>query len=138
MLLVPADPVPATEFLRFQLLRTNEPQRAMEAGLRYLGADFYQLPELFTGELTAVFATASPLAQSIAQARLPRLRFAQFAQVYLLPCKVLRLPAGDAARHLSLCHNRLFNPALPNTADVLLFQPDWRKASAGAEVPVAK
>lgn len=130
VLLVPADPEPAAAFLRFQLQRTQETQRAMEAGITYLGADFYQLPELFTGDLTAVFGEASVLARALLKAGSVRLAFAQYAQSFDLPCKVSHLPQGDAARTLSLCHNRLFNPSLPNTAGVLLFQPDWKRATA--------
>ena len=58
------------------------------------------------------------------------LEFDQFAQSYRLPCAVSELKTGDAAREAAVWHNRLFNRALPETVQVLAFQPDW--ASAGA------
>ena len=55
VLLVPRDPVASTAYFRFQMQKTNEPEKARQAGLGYLAGDFYQLPELFSDELTAVF-----------------------------------------------------------------------------------
>ena len=130
VLLAPADPGPATAFFRFQAQRTHEPREAMEAGVKFLGAEYYQQPELFTGELTAVFAPESPVAARMIKAKSVLLSFEQFAQSYRMICKVTRLRAAGAAREHSLWHNRLFNPKLPNAAEVLSFTPDWNSVEA--------
>ena len=57
--------------------------------------------------------------------------FEQGRQRYRLPCTVRELEARQPAREAAIWHNRLFNPALPDTVHVLGFQPDW--ASAGAD-----
>ena len=105
-------------------------RQAFEAGIKYLGADFYQEPELFSDEMTAVFAAGSRLAADLVKAKTVLLDFAQFAQSYRMFCAVRRLPQRSAAREASLWHNRLFNPALPNDAEVLGFKPDWKNAVA--------
>ncbi len=56
VLLVPRAPQQSTAFLKFQVARNNDPRAAYEAGLRYLAAEFYQDAELFSDELTALFA----------------------------------------------------------------------------------
>jgi hypothetical protein len=130
VLLLPDDPLPATGYFRFQVQKTQDRQQVLDAGLKYLGADFYQLPELFTGELSAVFAPGSELAERLVKAKQVSLSFEQFSQSYRMLCKVRRLRSGDAGREMSLWHNRLYNPDLPNSAEVLCFTPDWKSASA--------
>src|SRR4051812_45670935 len=62
MLLIERDPRATTAFFKFQLARHNERQHAFEAGVRFLGAEYYQSPELFSDELTAVFSAHSATA----------------------------------------------------------------------------
>src|SRR5438876_495477 len=62
ILLVPEQPEESIAFFKFQLQKTSDHRQAFEAGLKYLAADFYQLPELFSDEITAVFAKGSILA----------------------------------------------------------------------------
>ena len=38
------------------------------------------------------------------------------------------LEADDPAREAAIWHNRVFNPALPDTVQVLAFKPDWKTA----------
>jgi hypothetical protein len=35
---------------------------------------------------------------------------------------------GDADREAAIWHNRVFNPALPDSVQVLAFKPDWKTA----------
>ena len=129
VLLVPEDPAASTAYFRFQMQKTNEPEKARQAGLGYLAGDFYQLPELFSDELTAVFGPASETAAAILKAKELLLDFAQFSQSYRMFCKVRRLGPGPA-RESCLWQTRLFNPNIPNDATVLAFKPDWKNAAA--------
>ena len=130
ILLVPEDPEPSTAFFRFQMQKTNEEQKARESGTKYLAADFYQLPELFSGEMTAVFGAASLSVQALLKAKEVVLDFEQYAQSYRMFCKVRRLAVKDEARQSSLWQTRLFNPNVPNDAVVLGFTPEWKSAVA--------
>jgi hypothetical protein len=130
ILLVPDQPEESTAFFKFQLQKTNDHRQAFEAGLKYLAADFYQLPELFSDEITAVFAKGSTLAERIVRLKTVLLDFEQYAQRYRMTCAVKRLQARDISREASLWHNRLFNPNLGNDAEVLSFRPNWKNAMA--------
>src|SRR5262245_894445 len=130
VLLVPNQPEESTAFLKFQLQKTNDHRQAFEAGIKYLAADFYQLPELFSDELTAVFAKGSAMAERLVKLKTVLLDFEQYSQRYRMASSVRRLPARDISREASLWHNRLFNPALGNDAEVLSFRPNWKNAMA--------
>ena len=130
ILLVPNNPEESTAFFKFQLQKTNDHRQAFEAGIKYLAADYYQLPELFSDEITAIFAKGSGVAARIVKAKTVLLDFEQYAQRYRIACAVKRLPARDIAREASLWHNRLFNPNLGNDAEVLSFRPNWKNAMA--------
>ena len=130
ILLVPEEPEPSTAFFRFQVQKSNEAQRVREAGTKYMAAEFYQLPELFAGEMTAVFGVASPVAEALVKSKDVVLDFEQYSQSYRMFCKVRRLAAKDVARESSLWQTRLFNPNVPNDAEVLGFIPEWKSAVA--------
>jgi hypothetical protein len=130
ILLVPLMPQESTAFFRFQVQKTNDERQAFEAGIKYLGGDYYQQPELFSDEMTAIFAPGSYIAADLVKAKTVLLDFAQYGQNYRMFCAVRRLPQRSSAREASLWHNRLFNPVLPNDAEVLSFKPDWKNAVA--------
>jgi hypothetical protein len=130
MLLIPEEPAESMAFFRFQVLKTEDPRLRREAALRFLGADYFQVPELFTDKMTAVFPARSTTAMEILSAKSVLLEFSQYAQSFRLFAKARRLAAGDARREASLWHNRLFNPDVANDADVLAFAPEWRNAVA--------
>lgn len=132
-LLVPEDIGPSMAFLRFQVQKTHEHERTREASVKYLGGDFYQLPELFSDEMTAVFGEGSPTAGRLLKLKEVLLDFEQYSQSFRMFCKVRQLGSSDPAREFSLWHTRVFNPNVPNEAIVLAFKPDWRSvAGAGA------
>ncbi|MGE3831136.1 MAG: hypothetical protein AB7F76_09100 [Parvibaculaceae bacterium] len=130
ILLVPLAPRESTAFFRFQIQKTHDERQIFDAGVKYLGGGYYQDPEAFSDEMTAVFAANSPTAAGLVKARTVLLDFGQFAQSYRMFCTVRRLPPRSVAREATLWHNRLFNPALPNNAEVLGFKPDWKNAAA--------
>ena len=130
VLLVPKAPEESTAFLKFQVSRDHEPGVAYEAGVRYLAGGFYQEPELFSDEMTALFAPASQIAKRIAAAKSCLLDFEQERQRFTLSCRVRRLAAKDLAYQATWWHNRIFNCDLPSGATVLAFKPDWKSARA--------
>jgi hypothetical protein len=134
VLLIPLEPKESTAFFKYQVQKTNEVQKTREAGVGYLGADFYQLPELFSDEMAAVFGPDSALAGEIVSAREVVLDFEQFSQSFRMFCSVRKLGKRDAIRDAALWQARIFNRDLGNDCDVLSFRPDWK--SANAEPPV--
>jgi hypothetical protein len=134
VLLVPKEPQESTSLLRFQVQKTHDARDIYERGLAYLQADYFQQPKTFSDQLTAVLPENSALARMLLGESTCVLEFDQFRQRYRLPCAVIALVLGDAARDASIWHNRIFNPALADTVQVVAFQPDWGKAEA--EPPV--
>jgi len=130
VLLLPRDPAESTAFFRFQVLRGADPRDLYERALSYLQADYFQRPETFSDRLLAVLPEGLPLAAALTAQGSCTLAFDQFSQAYRLPCAVAALKPGDAAREAAIWHNRLFNPALPETVHVVAFQPDWASAEA--------
>ena len=130
VLLVPKEPEESTAFFRFQVMKTADPRDVYERALAYLQADYFQKPGTFSDRMLAVLAGASEVAASLISQGRCILEFEQFAQAYRIGCAVSLLKPGDAAREAAIWHNRLFNPALPETVHVLAFQPDWASAKA--------
>jgi hypothetical protein len=128
VLLVPKDPSESTAFFRFQVMKTADQRELYERALTYLQADYFQEPEKFSDKLAAVLPADSPFATALTAEGRCMLDFAQFGQAYRLRCAVFELEPGEAAREAVIWHNRLFNPALPDTARVLSFKPDWKSA----------
>lgn len=136
VLLMPKEPEESTAFFRFQVMRSADPRDIYERALTYLQADFFQQPATFSDRLLAVLPQGSPLMRVAERGERCILVFDQFAQRFTLPCAVRELEPGDPAREAAIWHNRLFNPALPDSAQVLCFTPDWDFAEAkSGEVP---
>lgn len=129
ILLVPEETGPATAFLKFQAQKTHEHEKSRDAVVKYLGGDFYQLPELFSDEMTAVFGVGSPSAGRLAKLKHVLLDFEQYGQSFRMFCKARKLPPKDQAREFSLWQTRAFNPNVPNESEVLAFRPDWKSAN---------
>jgi hypothetical protein len=130
VLLIPSEPCASTAFFKFQVQKTNEPEEMREAALRYLAADYFQVPELFSDEMAAVFAPGSPTAARLIAGRVALLEFQQYSQSYRLACRARRLGLSDPARDSAFWQARLFNANLPMNVDVLGFKPDWRSSAA--------
>ena len=112
---------------RFQHMvrRTRDPAERHESALRFLAAAYYQRPDEFSDEMTALFGPRSVLAERTLEAGQCRLEFEQFEQRYRLRCGVKALAESDPGFQFTYWHNSLFNPAIPGDVDILSFQPDW-------------
>lgn len=128
VLLLPRDPSESTAFFRFQVMRSADPRGIYENALRYLQADFFQRPEDFSDLLLAVLPEGSEIAAALDADGPCSLEFEQFGQGWSLPASAHVLAADDPAREAAIWHNRLFNPALPETVHVVAFKPDWASA----------
>lgn len=131
VLMIPKEPEESTAFFRYQVMKTPDPRAVYERALAFLQADYFQDSDAFSDRLVSVLPAGARLAVSLLEEGECILVFEQGRQRYRLSCKVRELKPGSAAREAAIWHNRLFNPALPDTVHVLGFQPDW--ASAGAD-----
>ena len=105
--------------------RTRDPAERRDSALKFMAAAYYQRPDEFSDELTALFGPDSALARRLVDAGRCRLDFAQFGQRYVLECRVRRLAETDPGIAFTYWHACLFNPAIPGDAEILAFQPDW-------------
>ncbi|MGH6805061.1 MAG: hypothetical protein ACREC3_17110 [Methyloceanibacter sp.] len=130
VLMIPRDPSESTAFFRFQVMKHADPRELYEHALGFLQADYFQQPASFSDQLLAILPEGSKVAAALVTDGRCILAFEQFSQAYRLPCAVSALQPGDAARDAAIWHNRLFNPALPETVHVVAFKPDWASARA--------
>jgi len=130
VLLIPEDSAVSTAYFKFQVQKTVDPAAVREAGVGYLAGGFYQVAELFSDEMTAVFGQGSEAANLMSKATEVVLDFEQFSQSFRMFCKVRKLSGKDHARDASLWQARIFNPGIANDAVVLGFNPDWKSAVA--------
>ena len=131
VLLIPEDTAASTAYFKFQVQKTADPAAVREAGVNYLAGGFYQVPELFSDELTAVFGARSEGVKLIAKATEVVLDFDQYSQSFRMFCKVRKLISGkDHACEASLSQARIFNSGIASDAVVLGFKPDWKSAVA--------
>jgi hypothetical protein len=128
VLLIPKEPEESTAFFRFQVMKTPDPRDVYERALVYLQADYFQSPKTFSDRLVVVLPADSSLAASLIATGDCILEFNQSRQRYCIACKVRELKPGNAAREAAIWHNRVFNPALPDTVQVIAFKPDWASA----------
>ncbi len=130
-LLVPKKPEESTAFFRHQVMRTPDPRDIYERALTFLQADYFQDPDAFGDRLVSVFSAGAALAASLLAEGKCILAFEQGRQRYHVPCQVREMKLGSATREAAIWHNRLFNPALPDTVHVLEFKPDWTSSTRG-------
>lgn len=130
VLLIPNESEESTAFFRFQVMKTPDPRDVYERALTFLQADYFQAPETFSDRLVTVLPRDAALADALLEERACVLEFVQSRQSYRIAAEVRALKSGHAAREAAIWHNRLFNPALPDTVHVLGLQPDWDSARA--------
>lgn len=128
VLMIPKRPEESTAFFRFQVMKTQDPRDVYERALAFLQADFFQSPETFSDRLVTVLARDAALAAALLEQGACTLEFVQSRRSYRIAAEVRALKSGHAAREAAIWHNRLFNPALPDTVHVLEFKPDWAAA----------
>ena len=131
VLMIPKDSAVSTAFFRYQVMKTPDPRAVYERALTFLQADYFQDPEVFRDRLVSVLSAGAALAASLRAEGECILTFEQGRQRYQLPCKVREMKPGSPTREMAIWHNRLFNPALPDTVHVLEFKPDWTSATRG-------
>ncbi len=132
VLLVPKDPKESTAFFRFQALKYADPREIYQKALAYLQAEYFQNAKAFKGRLLATLPADAPLTATLLSAKHCVLAFAQGRYAFRLPCRVKLLKPDNADRAATIWHNRVFNPALPETVHVVAFKPDWASARAEA------
>lgn len=129
-LILRREPGEATAQFRHMVRKTQDPAERYDAALKMLAAAYYQRPQEFSDQLTALFGPDSELAARVLAVGRCVLVFAQYSQRYTLPCTVRALAEDDPAFQGTYWHNALFNPTLPGGVQVLGFQPDWARAEA--------
>jgi hypothetical protein len=132
VLLIPKKPEESTAFFRFQVMRTADPHDIYERAVAYLQAEYFHRPQTFSDKILAVLSPGAALANSLLDDGACVLEFEQGPQRFRIPCKTRELERGDASREAAIWHNRLFNPALPDAAQVIAFKPDWTAARTDA------
>ncbi len=130
VLILPSEPQESTAEFRHLVRRTQDPRERYQAALKLLSANFYQYPEAFSDEMTALFGLDSALADALLAAGSCHLDFDHFNQRYRLPCHLREVAKETPAYQATYWHNALFNPTLPGVVRVLGFQPDWAAAVA--------
>ena len=133
VLIVKSQPQEIITQFRHLMRKTHDPAERYNSALKFLAATYYQQPQTFSDEITALFGPDSELADRLLEAGRCRLLFEQYNQRYLLPCALRSLREDDPAFQATYWHNGLFNPALPAGVRVLAFRPDW--ATGEAEPP---
>jgi hypothetical protein len=118
-------PQEVTNQFQHMVRKTRDPAERHESALRFLAAAYYQRPDEFSDELTALFGPRSTRAAQLLEARQCTLDFEQFGQRYRLKCRIEALRESDAAYQFTYWHNSLFNPSIPGGVSVLAFRPDW-------------
>ena len=123
------DGVTARQF-EFMAKRTADANERWDAAVGFMQGTYFQKPQTFDDELTALFGSDDPFPADLAALGRCELRFAQFRQRYHLPCAVRVLDSDEPGWQATYWHNFLFNPNLPGAVQILGFRPDWARAEA--------
>ena len=115
----------ATTRFQHMVRKTRDPAERRESALRFLAAAYYQRPDEFSDELTALFGPRSALAERLLEAAQCTLDFEQFGQRYRLKCRARQLAQSGAAYQFTYWHNSLFNPVIPGEVQILSFKPEF-------------
>lgn len=132
--MVKREPADTTAQFKHIVRKTPDAAQRYEGALRMLSAHYYQHPETFAEELTALFSLNSRFAEDLLARGSCTLEFEHGTQRFQLPCVVRRLSPGSAGYEATYWHNLLFNPTLPAAVSIVGFQPDWE--TSRAEPPV--
>lgn len=116
--------------LKHMVLRTPDPKKRFESGLEFLAAEYYQYPDEFTDEITALFGPGEPLVEQLERQGKCLLEFSHTGQYFSLPCEVENLEMENYLYQATYWHNQLFNPYMPPEVQVVVFRPDWSIAIA--------
>jgi hypothetical protein len=131
VLIAEREPAATVALLRHTVLKTHDPRQRYEQGLRILSSEYYEDPMDFSGTMTARFPGNSALAAGLLGAGSCELHFEEADRRFRLSCAVGRLRDDAPAYQLTYWHNRVFNPNPSATHSVLVFEPDWARATSG-------
>lgn len=134
VLIVKREPESSAAEFRHMCKRTLDPSNRYSSAIQYLSAAYYQQPETFDDEMTALFGVDSQVAAALTAEGGCVLSFSQYSQSYSLSCRVRTLEESEPAFQATYWHNLLFNPELPGDVRVLGIQPDWTTAIAEPEI----
>jgi hypothetical protein len=129
-LIVESEPAHSTQLFRYQYLRTHDPVERYDNMLEILQGSYFQDPARFADLITALFGAESRLAAQLLGEAHCVLDFEQYTQGYRIPCAIARLAESSPFHQATLWHNRMFNPRLPASVQILSFRPDWSHAAA--------
>jgi hypothetical protein len=129
-LIVESEPAHSTQLFRYQYLRTHDPVERYDNMLEILQGSYFQDPARFADLITALFGAESRLAAQLLGEAHCVLDFEQYTQGYRIPCAIARLAESSPFQQATLWHNRMFNPRLPASVQILSFRPDWSHAAA--------
>lgn len=132
--LVKREPADETAEFKHMVRKTPDAAQRYESAVRMLSAHYYQHPETFSDEMTALFSQGAALVERLLPQDRCTLDFEHATQRFRLPCAVRNLQPGSAEFEATYWHNLLFNPALPAGVSIVGFRPDW--GAARAEPPV--
>lgn len=130
-----ADSHDTTAKFRHMVRKTHDPRERLDGAVRELSAAYFQHPDDFSDEMTALFAPDSALGAALVKAGRCMLSFDQYSQRYRIPCDVRTLTAREPGWQATFWHNSLFNPNIPGDACILGFTPDWAAAAADPPPP---
>lgn len=125
VLIVHDDPEASTAEFSHIVKRSHDPQVRVTDAIKLLSNVHYQYPGDFSDRMTALFGENSGLAATLLEAGGGRLEFSQFGQTFDIRCAVSVLAKDDPAWQATFWHNHMFNPAIPESAVILAFTPDW-------------
>ena len=123
--IVKTDSVDITREFRFMAQKTQEHQARYEGAIKLLSEYYYQIPDEFDEEMTAVFSMTSELAKQIIAIKKCLLHFNQGNQIYRLRCQTRAINVDEQKHQSTYWHNALFNPSMPGLVRVIGFTPDW-------------
>lgn len=133
VLIVPRAPKESTDFLKFQVQKSNDPRVVYTKGLEHLASTHFQLSARFSDEMTAVFPPKSAIARRLLGAGECLLEFDEYSQNFKMICSVRALAPRSEAFQATLWHNRIFNPELASNVTILGLEPQWKSAQAHPE-----
>ena len=109
--------------------KTQDPKERYENAVKLFSEYYYQIPDEFSEELTAVYSLNSDLADQMVSVGEGKLSFDQGNQLYDLNCGIRMIDSDELEHQATYWHNHLFNPSMPGRVKVLGFVPDWQNSS---------
>jgi len=113
--------------LRHIMRKTLDPAERRRSALEFLAEAYYQQPDTFDDEMTALFGPHTRLVEDLLQIGRCTLAFEQSAQSHRLSVRVSELEPSDEGFQFTFWHNSLFNPTLPGDVRIVAFRPDWSR-----------